>query len=145
MRTIHIALAALSLAGCRGHLAGTYTPPPLPASAADRLQHASEAGTIAALGRPTGRKFVDGFALGIILGPFGAAIAYASADADPPDVPIRPAPVYADTSAAYVLAFRRAYDAQVKKDRRDTALGGGLVGMLVGGVIAYAVIRNGSP
>lgn len=137
-----IALAALSLVGCGGRLAPRYAPPPLPTTAAQRIEHASTAGTIAALGTPTGHAFMNGAALGVILGPFGAAIAYASADADPPDVAIHPTPVYADTSAAYVLAFRRAYDAQVKTARRDAALGGGLVGMLVGGVIAYAILSH---
>jgi hypothetical protein len=93
-------------------------------------------------GQPTSRQFIEGGALGVILGPIGLAIAIATADADPPDVPIRPQPVYADTSAAYVLAFRRAYDAQVKADRRGAAGSGGLVGMLVGGAIFYAIFAN---
>lgn len=142
MRIPLAALAALSLAACSGHLAPGYTPPPLPASAADRMQHASMAGTIAALRRPTRRQFIDGTGLGMILGPLGTIIAYAGADADPPDVPITPVPVYADTSAAYVLAFRQAYDAQVRSDRRGAALGGGLLGMLISGVAVYALINN---
>jgi hypothetical protein len=141
MRTHLLALATLALAGCHA-ATGTYSPAPLPTTAEARIQHASIEGTLAGVGKPTKRQFFNGFALGTLLGPFGAIIGYVSTDADPPDVPIHPRPNYADTSAAYVLAFRRAYDAQVKSDRRGSALVGGLLGMVVSGVVVYSITKH---
>lgn len=133
-------LAAVLLTACVKP--GMYETPPLPPSPAERIQHARTEGMVHAYGRPTGAETAQGFALGALLGVIGVAIAYSTAEADPPNVAIRPAPVYADTSAAYVLAFRQAYDAQLKRNRRDARGGGSLGGMLLTGIVIVSVLNS---
>lgn len=125
------------------HQAPPYTAPlPHQSTAESLIEHATISGTLQAFEQPTGSEFRKSFLLGTLLGPVGLAIGIATADADPPDRPILPTPRYADTSATYILAYRRAYDAQLKSERRGAAVGGGVFGMLVNAGIWVAVITN---
>lgn len=141
LRRLSVATLTLTSAmGCATSPA--YQTPPLPPAPLDRIQHASIEGTLYAAGRPARAQFWQGFAFGVTLGLIGTAIGVATADADPPDVPITPRPRYADTSATYVLAFRQAYDRQVKSDRRGARLGGGLLGTIVETAAILAIINQ---
>jgi hypothetical protein len=99
--------------------------------ASDIVARATLDGERTANMRGTGSYFAGGFVGGALLGLIGTVIAYASADADSPSVPVRPTPVYADTSATYLLAFRRSYDDRLRSKRKSAALGGGLLGTAV--------------
>jgi hypothetical protein len=107
--------------------ASGYSALPLLGSS-DAIARGSLDGSDAAARRGTSGHFAGGVMAGVLLGLIGTIIVYASADADPPHAPIRPQPVYSDTSAAYTLAFRRAYDDRMRSKRKSSALAGGLLG-----------------
>jgi len=112
--------------------------------AADIVARASLDGARTADMRGTGSHFAGGFVGGVLLGLIGTVIAYASADADAPDVPIKPPPIYADTSATYLLAFRRGYDDRLRARRKSAALGGGLLGTAVAVVAVVSYLNSQS-
>lgn len=123
---------------------GVLAAPPQSAfvGASDIVARASLDGARTADMRGTGGNFAGGFVGGVVLGLIGTVIAYASADADPPNVPIKPPPVYADTSGTYLLAFRRGYDDRLRAKRKSAALGGGLLGTAVAVVAVVSYLNS---
>jgi len=95
--------------------------------------------------RGTGTYIAGGFVSGALLGLIGTVIAYAAADTDKPNVPVQPTPMYADTSATYLLALRRGYDDRLRSKRKSAALGGGLLGTAVAvvAIVSYLNSQNG--
>jgi len=115
------------------------------AGASDIVARATLDGARTADMRGTGTYIAGGFVSGALLGLIGTVIAYAAADTDKPNVPVQPTPMYADTSATYLLAFRRGYDDRLRSKRKSAALGGGLLGTAVAvvAIVSYLNSQNG--
>jgi hypothetical protein len=121
--------------------AGTPASAPAPVASAqtpaDALARGQMDGKAAAEGVGTGAWIAGGVASGVVLGLIGTGIIYLGAGASSVELPPerRVAMSAAGESPVYQQAFQQEYERSVRSRRKNSALGGGLIGSLIAVVL----------